>query len=102
MVAGSFKNENISLLLSHMHNSKGKPSLAPARGGCGKREGLVPPRSLATTRPLGARSSRYQGVVAGVPIECRSARRYVPTHRGLVNKAPGQTHGLANVVRAGW
>ena len=83
-----------------MHNSKGKPSLAPARGGRGKKEGLVPPRSLATTRPLGARRPGREGLGADVSIECRSARRYVLTSRGLVNKPPGRTHGLPHVIRA--
>ena len=99
-MAGSFKNENTLLFLSHMHNSKGKPSLAPARGGRGKREGLVPPRSLATTRPLGARRPGREGLGADVSIECRSARRYVLTSRGLVNKRPGRSHGLTQFERA--
>ena len=73
---------------------------SPRRGGRGKREGLVPPRSLATTRPLGARRPLREGLGADVSIECGSARRYVLTSRGLVNKPPGRSHGLTQFERA--
>ena len=72
----------------------------PARGGRGKKEGLLSPRSLATTRPLGARRPGREGLGADVSIECRSARRYVLTSRGLVNKRPGRSHGLTQFERA--
>ena len=35
-----------------------------------------------------------------VHIECRSARRYVHSHRGFVNKRPGRSHGLTQFERA--
>ena len=72
----------------------------PLEVGATKRWVLFHPAYLAKTRLLGARSSRYHGVSAGVPIECGSARRYVHTYRGHVNKSPGRTCRLAHVIRA--
>ena len=65
----------------------------PARGGCDKKEGFVPPRHSRHDY------WKHEGVGAGVPIERGAARRYVHAYRGLVNKPPGQTHGQPHVVR---
>ena len=81
-------------------STKRKHFPRPLGVGATKRWVLFHPAYLAKTRLLGARSSRYQGVSAGVPIKCGSARRYVHTYRGHVNKSPGRTCRLAHVIRA--
>ena len=70
--------------------TKGSHPSPPRGAGPAQRRVLLYPAPLAMTRLLGARSSRYQGMRAGVPIACGSARRYVHTYRGLVNKPPGR------------
>ena len=81
----------------------------PARGGCDKKEGFVPPCAPGrdpTTRGVKARHEARGAKLAArragrrrVPIESGSARRYVHAYRGLVNKPPGRTHGQPHVVR---
>ncbi len=81
-------------------STKRKHFPRPLGGGATKRWVLFHPAYLAKTRLLGARSSRYRGVSAGVPMECGSAWRYVHTYRGHVIKSPGRTCRLARVIRA--
>jgi len=61
---------------------------------------LFHPAHLATTQLLEARSPKCRGVGAGVPSEWGSARRYVHSGCGLVNKPPCRTHELAHFVCA--
>ena len=82
----------------------------PARGGCDKKRRVLfhpaPPgatRLLEAQRPgrkdRGAKLAARRAGRRRVPIECRSAQRYVRASRGLVNKPPGQTHALTHVER---
>ena len=79
---------------------KGSHPSPPRGAGAAKGRVYFHPTPPATTRPLGARRPGREGLGADVSIECRSARRYVLTSRGLVNKRPGRSHGLTQFERA--